>query len=635
VKGIVATPTAEEADEASPFDAKNPYSFAEWEGEPSLLEEPSRAQHDRWDEARHSGRITVNLTAWSPLFVPAGDGADEDTGKAQRLDQNWWQPLYSCVDSEGVSRSCIPGSSVKGAQRSLFETWTNSHLTIIDESHYKKPIPYRRRIATAWVIETPTATGLAVRGCRVEFVYRDKAGWWRRTQGQPVRWDEKELGPLPLKEPRPDAVVNLANTSSWQLVPYRANLYWVRDHRHRWKYLAVKVKADKATISNDVVNSYRENLKHQMYVDHGEFARNLTGPPGPRNYYLKKETIDNNWQELARLDVGDAIFAAEDKTTRTIASFGKNVNFLWPSGKAPRELLGKFVPRESLKLGEADPTEATFGFAGPHAKGGSSHPFRARVRFETFWADKSAHPEQLQLRYLISPEGTKLKARPLYLKPRTPGITPSYDEADRLRGRKFYWHQTSPTPPQPSDNKQATHRVQIEVLPKNTNLTGRVHFENLTAKELGALLVCLDPNLYFQTLPNSKREYGWKIGKGKPRGLGSVQAHIDKLELRRSPVDAYCGLNADPLRQASDNEISDLVSEFTKWITPGKSFVKDLEHLLCLPGKATAERDYLEPIIDKIPQYGWMPNFDDPRGEPRPQDGRPPAMKPAREIPVP
>jgi hypothetical protein len=207
-----------------------------------------------------------------------------------------------------------------------------------------------------------------------------------------------------------------------------------------------------------------------------------------------------------------------------------------------------------------------------------------------------------------------------------------------MRGRKFYWHLSSVVTGQWQNSNQATYPVQVEALPANSKLTGRVHF--LTGGELGALLVCLDPNLYFHLVLSSKRRYGWKIGKGKSRGLGSVEAQINKLELWRTLSDAYKELDAVPLREAKTSELNHFVTEFAKWITPNNTFVKDLEHLLCLPTGNTGTRDYCEPSIQgaqgwmKTP-YGWMPDFGNPHGEPRPTDGRPPAMKAARKINVP
>ena len=90
-------------------------------------------------------------------------------------------------------------------------------------------------------------------------------------------------------------------------------------------------------------------------------------------------------------------------------------------------------------------------------------------------------------------------------------------------------------------------------LPACTVFCGQVHFRNLTCAELGALLISLKPDLAFDGESSEKTSpnYGLKIGKGKPRGLGSVTSDL-KVELDRLPEDAYSCLEAPVTEEAAD-----------------------------------------------------------------------------------
>ena len=97
------------------------------------------------------------------------------------------------------------------------------------------------------------------------------------------------------------------------------------------------------------------------------------------------------------------------------------------------------------------------------------------------------------------------------------------DQSTRIRGYKLYWHKKGLSEndilqrdQQALDRvrtKQDKQRSIIRPVRAGTTFVGRVHFENLTEFELGALCFVLQ-------LPESKRH---KLGMGKPLGMGSVK----------------------------------------------------------------------------------------------------------------
>ena len=244
-------------------------------------------------------------------------------------------------------------------------------------------------------------------------------------------------------------------------------------------------------------------------------------------------------------------------------------------GQNPLSMMGSFAERkaEEQRLAGSDPAEVAFGFAGRHAE--RSHPFRGRVRFGTFWGPcvTDSEPDPLQLMQLTAPSGTKAKARPLYLEPGGTG----------LRGRKFYWHQRThdrgvprvhdlnalkaAVPAAWLDKTRSQLPSPIRPLPADTTFAGTLHFTNLTEAELGALLVSTKPDLAFGSegpaaTAKDGPVYGIKLGKGKPRGLGSVTASIE-LELATSPRQHYHHLDA-PLVKGVDH-LREYVDAYKCW----------------------------------------------------------------------
>lgn len=103
--------------------------------------------------------------------------------------------------------------------------------------------------------------------------------------------------------------------------------------------------------------------------------------------------------------------------------------------------------------------------------------------------------------------------------PRAFRAPPVYlDKAGEFKGRKFYFHS------QPSEDDR---QPPVEVIPRGHSVEGQVHFENLTAAELGLLFFALGIDGVIVL----------KLGGGKPLGLGSLR--VSKAELAILEPDHY------------------------------------------------------------------------------------------------
>ena len=668
---------------------RNPYNFVPWsdegqpssvpwsdegqpssvpwsdEGQPGSAERPQDATHDRISDERLSGQIAVTFTAQTPIFVPEGqlppkkgdpDGGGDVDGTPLRFFHCW---------NGTCDRYAIPGASVKGAVRSLFEALTNSRAGVTDDSalgslgkgdRYCAPLYRRRATRLFQVISAPHGSGpIKVKEC--EYV-------WYGRNGR-VRQQSKNFDPN-----QPTQIKN----------DWRANLFWVEPAKHcHGETIGFYLTKREFTLTPEVLQRFRSMKGHPHLKRHGGKSGNATSvPPANGMYKPPVPEYSEIESDLFRLHKCDFIFGIPAATGSFLRCFGKNVNFLWPGAASPLQMMGlrhtkgrgPFASRrpDEQQLKGSDPAEATFGFAGKHTD--NSHPFRGRVRFGTFWGppyETDPNPAALQLMPLTSPSGTKAKARSLYLEG-AKGKSADYDLNARLRGRKFYWHQrgvdegnvpgvhdfgklSAGMPQSWKEDIKSQLPAPIIPLPPGSQFTGALHFTNLTEAELGALLVSIKPDLAFDSegpaasVATESPGYGVKLGKGKPRGLGSVTASIE-LQLATAPRERYRCLDAEPATtQAATGYIEAYkawcMEEYkTRWcngkVPQGEwedlPMAKALKALLRIP-QAASVRVY-PPLFA---MYGWLPKEDHPDGEPTSRRGHPPgprpdAMTPAHEL---
>jgi CRISPR-associated protein (TIGR03986 family) len=223
---------------------------------------------------------------------------------------------------------------------------------------------------------------------------------------------------------------------------------------------------------------------------------------------------------------GDALFYLLDAKGQLIF-FGSTQMFRLPFGKSARDFVPPCLRREQ----DFDLAESIFGFVG---NGDSKKEARAgRVFFcdartldgqgDVMLSQDIITPQILGTpkpstfqHYLVQPdEAANNKQSLKHYASETPTETV-------IRGHKQYWHRGNvsrdqfeyPHAPGTKEREQAKKQLTgIRPVKHGTKFEFRVHFENLSKEELGALLWALD-------LP---AKHAHKLGMGKPLGLGSVR----------------------------------------------------------------------------------------------------------------
>lgn len=152
----------------------------------------------------------------------------------------------------------------------------------------------------------------------------------------------------------------------------------------------------------------------------------------------------------------------------------------------------------------------------------------------------------------------------LYLQQKlnTPLVHWDMDDA-KLRGYKMYWHSKGDwNKVKKADPEQDNVATVVEPIKEGAKFKGRIRFRNLSAAELGALLMIFDMN-------GNSNKIAYKLGQGKSLGLGSVGI---KATLMLDKADDYeCLFGKDGWLNSSEKvDFSEYLTDFKKEIAKAK-----------------------------------------------------------------
>ena len=607
---------------------RNPYNFVALAGA-QPWEQKASSNHSEWKPNHVSGTLEFEAEALTPVFVPEGFPFDagEDTRELRAV------PRHFCrmKDAEGFIRYAIPGASLKGVLRSAVEALANSRFGTADEKVYGQPIPYRRRAFRCGVLRWDKGK-LCVDEGKLAYLHRDD---WRSPVPSPVGFRFVEQRHKLFA--KPDHPTETAIPQR-----FRANLL-AAGTRKPYTHYVFKKTSGSHLIPDDVIKAYHDNIDHPHYETH---LKNHRGT------YVGIGSIENLRKDLKDLSDGIPVYFTVGGGG-TVDSFGKNVNYLWPARYSVEQLAGPFFHTEQRGLGSPlGLADTLFGFSAEHKD--EHHPFRGKVRLETTWGevadsytDEDSWPQGtvdatrkglcLRLAPLTAP-ATRAKARPLYLEARKGGASASYSDPQKpvLKGRKFYWHQNAGGSGEVWSKHlydPELHQLVAEQCPPpllalrpGSCFRGRIHFDNLSHEEFGALLYALEGS--------PSNSHAIKVGKGKPRGLGSTK--IGKIAITCfEPAERYESLTQTKGNRDRTGDCAMFVQAFQKWCVKQSGsnldfallpHIQDYDRLHTWPGKG--EICYY-PI--NFSQYSWLPNADRNPDEPNDRS-RPPAMSRARYL---
>jgi hypothetical protein len=550
----------------------NPYNFV-----PFASDAPPRARaagHHRRDPGLNHGVLEAEFVAKSPLLVrDAGSGPDRTTVFARRGDQ-----------------LVIPGSSAKGAVRSLFETITGSCLRVADQEYrpaYRDVLRPTNRAGWTLIEVTevdrqhrPTTVRRASEGPMwIAFDVLERAlgrhgvrtGARVHLTGSPKKVGKPPTARLEVRDP--DAVAPSG--------PGKELVLLVTDVRARPKdkgvcFAAAPVgRPEPAHVDPDAWRRFEAALDGVDDLKRGE-----SGKRGDRDglirvdidkkvrgtAYRQLQGVETAGLRVAGLREGHVLWARFDNAGSIVdLAFAQT----WRHGSTG-PALGERIPAGFEPCTGQDvalcPACRVFGSADTRGGSGDGGAYRGQVRVGDWRVEGASHrvdlaplgaprPGSGQM-YLTHADGTlpeKARGGQVPLREWGSELDPQ-GRARPLRGRKYYWRTGEVAGRPPRHTYHGSHskednagrmRQSAEVVGAEAEVTGTLVFENLTDGELGALVASLNPGVLSQFQHEARKgapgDFCLPVGGGKPLGLGSLQCTRLRLRLE---ADRY-GSEAD------------------------------------------------------------------------------------------
>lgn len=551
----------------------NPYTFVPL---PDKVKRDKPHGHAKAVEGGLTGYLDVEFAFRSPLMMPV----------------DWNIPGETTVTGTRIEeRVTVPGSSVRGAVRSLFEVISSSCLSILDPDYlpvHREHLGMHPEKQLAVVDEVdsdgkvisvlPTSKVVWIRakalwrlfggaeglrsGVRISFDNSDKECTYLRSFGnkdnQVTREQLTSKGESTLTKGG-DWVVHVADAGTKSSHP--------ADHIY---VAAGKLETTPIRLGERTWEDYRELCRRSVDVTGGELASRAPAWDARewpevlvkhRSKDGKETAIGKRRKSDGALAPGDSVWITTRRKGGERVVTGLTMSSTWRNlGKGP---IRDRLPDESL-LPCRDPDElcpacATFGFIEARAEGqrrdqAERNAYASHLRFGAFETDAP-----VSLRLVLPPptRSPRPSAGAFYLEHltaegenREAGVAERGKPAShwgglrgrsgmrRIAGRKFYWHgqepeDTIPTPRQvrrahyPKEGAPDCQETRRWITEGTPVLKGRIHFENIDARQLGFLMFALEPQeLAERAGITVNGELATHLGGGKGLGFGTAVGRI-------------------------------------------------------------------------------------------------------------
>lgn len=566
-----------------------PYNFVELP-EKIVLAEPL-PDGDRYYLDRHTGQIKCTLTTKSPLYIRCGltpddfssfgDASNEDLTSEQR------QKNAEFFQHPNSSKPILPGSSIRGMLRTLVEIVGFGKIEQVSDQQkfffravaadQKDPLkkPYENKLKNIkagyvvkakdkWYIRpAQLINGQSYHKVREKDIIANLPSLIRMrqdnyipqeiqitftTENSQIEVSESEAQELD----RRGWLMTSGNMLENMLNKTEEERGKLLDRKAGRKYHYIVAEVDQESelleISSEAIQDYRSALTSFQQGKDKQFKDN------PQNYF------DEKWGILQDEKL---IFYCEPEVDNPVIFFGHSPNFripYIPPSKTQAATAVDFIPDDVGKSDKIDLADAIFGFVrdGKNKKENNNLDVNKDEKQQSragrlsvsdahyvdnedgMWLTDDVITPQI----LASPKPTNFQHYLVQTDPEKQNLKHYGSEPNKdtvIRGHKLYWHkgnikadeiQTKDSPEE-IKNKQSQY-TEIKPIQSGVSFELTLHFENLSDVELGALLWVLnlasdDKNRLKLLNLDSKEQYCFSLGMGKPLGMGAVA--VTKLEL--------------------------------------------------------------------------------------------------------
>jgi CRISPR-associated protein (TIGR03986 family) len=635
-----------------PRRAVAPYNFVELPNKVVEAEQPLPSG-DRYypnkdvELPRHTGRIDCNLTTESPLYIRCGM-TPSDFIKYSEMQEKYLKPPKNVTEKQKKQweeekkqweterktvlapfftyRSdrlpVLPGSSLRGMLRTLFEIISFSKIDRVSNEHrlffravasnhkkeswgkeYKKYVEpkkilagYLKKDSGEWYIQPAKsekgATFALVRENSLSLPdFQNFNDDKYQPQYIPVSYERADVDKTDRAERLFAHNVELPDTHLKKgVLVTSGNMEQGEEYQssprcNHCVVFAENKNADPLQIDNTAIEHYRNALTD----------------------FQKKSPFDKDWGVL---EENRPVFYSDPGNVNIVKFFGQSPNFripYSPEGNGHATTVVDFIPGNLKQLATIDLADAIFGWVRQESKDKKlPKKFDKQRAGRVFITDAIYQSNQHGIWYESNPLTLLLsEPKPIYFPHYL--VQPNVDKSELkhyasqpvtetvIRGHKLYWHKGINPDfklPKPKKVIGSTKKVKVSdtqttlIKPINKGVAFKfdIHFENLSKVELGGLLWVLSlSSEKSQTLETGKQgeEYCFSLGMGKPLGMGAVkidyELHLsDRTERYKKLFDGNLWHTGE--QNNVNTEEADCVKAFENFILDQKKGISEDDH---------------------------------------------------------
>lgn len=431
-----------------------------------------------------SGKITCMIKAVTPLAIP--DHEKKHTSK--RSNEHFEYPFFSKTDGKHF----IPGSSVRGVVRSMFETVTNSCFSVNNNNILSARHSHQR----------------------LPGILKKVDGKWQLFSARKSKYRGEQISS--------DQVIRI-----WYDIGRQYNV----------KSVFTIGSPVQCSDLDDAVKDYKECLEI--------YRKNAEKESGHKLELYKKSTniINENgmtplFYELVDSEDKQIVYLSPAQMSRSVFHnklndlLGDHISCVYTEGEELCEACTLFgtlrrngTARASI-VRFTDAEEVDFKSAGYHTLKELASPKTTSVEYYTERPDNAVawNYDYKTIRY-------EKKPIPFRGKTRNMDVPVRVLEDAKVRGRKFYLH----TEQNKFETGDITKRNStMELADMGSTFTFDVYFDCITEEQLSKLVWTLSLG---ENKEDSFRLY--KFGHGKPLGLGSAKITVDKVAVREYNKESF------------------------------------------------------------------------------------------------
>ena len=502
----------------------NPYTFVEGE--------ETKKYENLLEKGANTGVFTCRIYPKTPILIP--DPFDKkvfresisisDSGEERKTEHYSYKFLH--IGDEKNIKPIIPGSSIRGPLRNMYETLTDSCYATARPDQYITARPKKafepgllKKTGNRWELYSAIRYKFQIDEYFAEIgkhldpkissmTYLSAVN----NYGNSVKFDEYPINTIVNNR----VITQYFAKNIGSSTAGKNGYYYVGEYISNKKYESIFVKKKKIdNISLDNIKKAFEALKDTLKIYRDEKV----------NQKFVKSI--GKWNADQHGGYAKVDLEAFEKNGGVLPIWYKEVNGKYYFSLAS---IGRFkyykpidsILKEKNKMPCADLKKlckacSLFGMVGNEEGLGS----RIRITDAVFEGNISDSIKKYNLTELRTPHPSYL---PFYAK--TDNYLSGYDDPKcNIRGRKFYWHF------KPDYNKlKNLHEDKVDTKMcgiDNGSFTFKVYFENISDEQLAELatLLCLGEND-----KDGKRCY--KLGHGKPLGFGSAKIVVENIQIR-------------------------------------------------------------------------------------------------------